>query len=196
MKRKIRVPGEKTKLICESCEAVRGATWDYDDYVLDDGTVVGGVMVAKCDECGDQAGLASQSSYRIREAREASGKRLRTTVTLSKPLRDLAEYRFHAAGKNSMSAVEAIVLSVLSVFKEKPKSRDALLGLLREAANDPLLSEGRFDVRVSLRLSKAAEELVKEVLKSEAINRSEFVRRAILLEDEGLQQNLRHFALV
>lgn len=198
MKRKIRVAGEKTTLICESCEEVRSATWDYDYFVLDDGTVVSGVMVAKCDECGDQAGLASQSAYLIREAREENRKekRLRTTVTLSQPLRDLAECRLHSAGKNSMSAVEAIVLSVVSVIKRNPKRRGHILHLLRDVAEDPLLHESHFDVRVALRLSKAADALVQEVVAAEDLNRSEFVRRAILLDDEELRESLEHYALV
>ena len=196
MKRQIRVPGEKTELVCEHCQAVRTATWNYDDYKLDDGTIVTGVMVAKCDTCGDQAGLAAQSAYLLREAREKKREpRLRTTVTLSRPLRDLAEARLHQAGKNSMNAVEAVVLSVLSSLRRSRELNDRLLTRLREAADDPLLKQCAFDVRVSLRLSKAAEEAVGSLLAAESLNRSEFVRRAILLEDKELEESLKNYAL-
>ena len=70
MKRKIRVPGEKTKLLCENCGDLRSATWNYGDFKLENGAVVSGVMLAFCDECHEQAGFAAQSSYLLREARE------------------------------------------------------------------------------------------------------------------------------
>ena len=68
VKRKIRVPGEKTKLLCENCGDLRSATWNYGDFEFKNGTVVSGVMLAFCDECLEQAGLAAQSSYLLREA--------------------------------------------------------------------------------------------------------------------------------
>lgn len=194
MKRKIRVPGEKTELICENCQAVRKATWNYDDFHLEDGTVVHGAMVAHCDLCGQQAALASQSSYLVREAREKRRKpRMRTTVTLSRALRDLAETRLLDAGTSSMNAVEAILLSLLAALRH---DKEFYLEKLRRLENENLLSQGKFDDTVTIRLSLAADEAIRDIICREKLNRSEFVRRAILLEDKRIEDNLKQFALV
>ena len=196
MRKKIRVPGEKTKVICENCAAPRSATWGYDDFVLSDGTVVKGAMVAKCDSCQEQAGLAGQSSYLIREAREKKQKRLRTSVTLSQPLRDLAESRVNNLGSSSMSAVEAVVLSLIAILKRSPQKRERLVRMLRAVGDDPLLKGNSLNVRVPLRLSKAVEDIVDEISSTENFNRSEFVRRAILLDDDELEESLQHYAIL
>ena len=196
MKRQIRVPGDKAELICENCEAVRTATWNYGHFILDDGTVVKDVMTASCDVCGEQAAVASQSAYLIREAREMKRSRLRTTVTLSRALRDLAEQRLYSAGSSSMSAVEAVILAFLAVVRRSPEDRERYLKKLREAGSDPLLSKSKLDDKVTIRLSKTAEDMVDEILKIEHLNRSDFVRRTILLEDNEVQENLRRYALV
>jgi len=192
MKRKLRTPGERTELICESCEAVQPATWDYDEFALEDGTVVTGVMIAHCDECKGQAGVAAQSAYLLREGREKKQKRLRTNVTMSRALRDLAESRLHAVGSSTMSSVEAVVLAVLAAIRKSPEHREKFLKLLKEAAEDPLLGKSKWDEQVTIRLSQTAASLIQEI----ESNRSEFVRRAILVEDKEIEENLKQFALV
>ena len=184
MKRKIRVPGEKTKLLCEN--------WNYGDFKLENGAVVSGVMLAFCDECHEQAGFAAQSSYLLREAREERQKRLRTNVTLSKALRDLAESRLHTLGSSTMSSIEAVILAVLAAIEKGPKHREKFLKLLNEAAEDPLLNQGKWDTKVTIRLSPKAERMIQDF----QFNRSDFVRRAILLEDSEIEDNLKQFALV
>ena len=192
MKRKIRVPGEKTKLLCENCGDLRSATWNYGDFKLENGAVVSGVMLAFCDECHEQAGFAAQSSYLLRESREERQKRLRTNVTLSKALRDLAESRLHTLGSSTMSSIEAVILAVLAAIEKGPKHREKFLKLLNEAAEDPLLNQGKWDTKVTIRLSPKAERMIQDF----QFNRSDFVRRAILLEDSEIEDNLKQFALV
>ncbi len=193
MKRTIHIPGDKTQLICESCEAVRSATWNYDDFEFEDGTLVESVMIAHCDECKAQAGVAAQSSYLLREAREKKQKRLRTNVTISKALKDLAESRLHLVGSSTMNSVEAVVLSVLTAIRKSPRHREKFLKLLKEAAQDPLWLKSKWDEKVTIRLSRRANSEI-EGLKS--ISRSDFVRRAILIEDSEIEENLKQFALV
>lgn len=196
MKRKIRMPGEKTRVVCEKCQAMRGATWDYDNFALEDGTVVRGVMIATCDTCHEQVGLAHQSAYLIREARDKGVRRSRTSVTLSQPLRDLAESKVHSLGSSSIGAVEAVVLSFVAALKRFPEKREQFMSKLRDVGDDPLLKGGILNVRVPLRLSKVAEELVDEISSAERFNRSEFVRRTILVEDQEIQKSLEHYALL
>jgi hypothetical protein len=195
MKRKIRMPGEKTQLICEGCEAVRDATWNYDSYDLDDGTIVSGVMVAHCDHCGQQAGLASQSSYLIRQAREKKNKRERTSVTLSRALRDLAETRVFDAGCSSMNSVEVILLSVLAVLRNK-KNRAAYLAKIDALKNNRLLIGDTYSERLPIRLSQRSLKLLEELTEITELNRSQFVRCAIILEDNKIDEHLETFTLV
>jgi hypothetical protein len=41
-----------------------------------------------------------------------------------------------------------------------------------------------------------AEKLVDEISSAEKFNRSEFVRRTILIEDQEIQKSLEHYALL
>lgn len=195
MKRNIRQPGDKTEVICEKCQAVRAATWDYDDYLLDDGTLVKAVMLAHCDVCGTQAGLAQQSSYLIRNAREKNKKRDRTTVTLSRPLRDLAEARVLKAGSSSMSAVEVILFSVLAVMRE-PNRRQKYLIKIKTLEDKNLLKSGTYSERLPIRFNRTTAKLMDEVTAATKLSRSEFIRRAILLEDNLVDEHVRTFTLV
>ncbi|MCA9780344.1 MAG: hypothetical protein KC800_26645, partial [Candidatus Eremiobacteraeota bacterium] len=70
--------------------------------------------------------------------------------------------------------------------------REKFLKLLNEAAEDPLLTQGKWDTKVTIRLSPKAERMIQEF----QFNRSDFVRRAILLEDSEIEDNLKQFALV
>jgi len=195
LKKNIRQPGDKTEVICEECQAVRKATWNYDNYLLDDGTVVKEVMLAHCDVCGAQAGLAQQSSYLIRNAREKNKRRDRTTITLSRPLRDLAETRVFKAGSSSMSAVEVILLSVLAVLRE-PDRREKYLLKIKTLEDKKLLKSGTYSERLPIRFNRTTAKLMEEVTAATKLSRSEFVRRAILLEDNLVNEHVRTFTLV
>ena len=195
MKRNIRQPGDKTEVICEVCQAVRPATWNYDDFQLDDGTLVKEVMVAHCDVCGTQTGLAQQSSYLIRNAREKNKRRARTTITLSRPLRDLAESRVFKAGSSSISAVEVILLSVLAVLRE-PDCRQKYLDKIKSLEDKKLLKSGTFSERLPIRFNKTTAKLMEEFTAATELSRSEFVRRAILLEDHLVDEHVRTFTMV
>ena len=193
MKRKIRLPGEKTEVVCENCEAVRSATWNYGEYHLDDGTKVDGVMLAKCDVCGEDAGLAQQSAYRIRQAREKA--RQRTSVSLSLSLQDLAAAKASVVGGNPRRAVELIVLALVATLRKGPKRRKELADALRKL-KDPLLKRP-YKVRVNLHLSNTVQSELDVITNElDGVNRSELVRRAIVLEDPDVADNLKQFALI
>ena len=66
---KIRVPGEKTKVPCESCQALQSGTWNYAPYHLEDGHVIDQVMTASCDICSSPCSTATQSAGKLQEAR-------------------------------------------------------------------------------------------------------------------------------
>ena len=149
-------------------------------------------MIAHCDECKGQAGIASQSAYLLREAREKKRKRIRTNITISRALIDLAESRLHVAGSSTMSSVEAVILAFLAAMSKGPKQRTKFLKLLEEAAQDPLLVDGKWDEAVTIRLSQKAADMIQEI----DSNRSDFVRRALLVEDCEIEENLKQFSLV
>mgnify|MGYP006929327287 FL=1 len=91
-----------------------------------------------------------------------------------------------------MSSIEAVTLAVLAAIEKGPKHREKFLKLLNEAAEDPLLNQGKWDTKVTIRLSPKAERMIQDF----QFNRSDFVRRAILLEDSEIEDNLKQFALV
>jgi hypothetical protein len=99
-------------------------------------------------------------------------------------------------GSSSIGAVEAVVLAFVAAMRRFPEKREQFMSLLRDAGDDPLLKGGILNVRVPLRLSKAAEEMVDKISSAERFNRSEFVRRTILVEDQEIQRSLEHYALL
>lgn len=94
-----------------------------------------------------------------------------------------------------MSAVEVILLSVLAVLRET-EHREEYIEKIRELEDQSLLTNGTFSERLPIRFSKATARLMEEVTTAANLSRSEFVRRAILLEDVRVEQNLKTFTMV
>lgn len=189
----IKLPGDKTKVICEKCGAVRSATWNYDDYLLEEGTVVQDVMLARCDVCGEQAGLAQQSACRIRQARE---KAPRTCLTLSRPIMDLANVKVSEAGANIQRAVELITRAFLSSLLDDERRRDTILQKVRTLQH-PLLDYSATK-QVNVRFSRSVLESLENLVKRTRLrSRSELIRRIVVLsdEDEKIETELKKNAL-
>ena len=175
---KIRLPGEKTKVACEVCKKFQPGTWDFGTYYLQDGRAVEQVMMASCDVCGYKAGLATQSAWRIREARENSLKR-RTSVMVTLPLQDLAASKILDLGGEPKRGLELIALAVLKSLKSDPASVKAFAQKIKRLQS-PLL-QGPASVRMNLSLSPDLRSVLREVSKSSRLNQSEVVRRALVV---------------
>lgn len=67
----VRVAGDKTKVACEKYQSFTPGTWKEGTLVMDDGTLIEQVMQAYCDVCSEPCSIAHQSTWRIKEAREA-----------------------------------------------------------------------------------------------------------------------------
>ncbi len=68
----------------------------------------------------------------------------------------------HSVGSGTMNAVEAVVLSVLSALKKSPEARKHYLQILRDMGDDPLLKKSKLNDKVTIRLSKSAEDMVDQ----------------------------------
>jgi hypothetical protein len=187
---KIRLPGEKTTVACEVCQALQPGTWDFGVYHLQDGRAVEQVMMATCDVCRSKVGLATQSAWRIREARESSQKK-RTSVMVTLPLQDLAASKMLDLGGEPKRGPELITLAVLKSLKSDP-SRLKTFAQKIKRLKSPLL-QGPASVRMNLNLTPELRSVLREVSKSSRLNQSEVVRRALVVgeSDEDLASLLK-----
>lgn len=187
---KIRLPGEKTKVACESCQALQSATWNFGTFHLQDGRRVEQVMQASCDVCGQPAGMATQSAWRIKEARGSSEKR-RTSVMVTLSLQDLAANKMLEIGGEPKRGPELITMAVLKSLKSDPSKLKAFAHKLRELES-PLL-QGPASVRMNLLLSPELQGTLRQVSKNSKLNQSEVVRRALIVgeSDEQMTEAMR-----
>jgi len=94
-----------------------------------------------------------------------------------------------------MSAVEVILLSVLAVLRE-PDRREKYLLKIKTLEDKKLLKSGTYSERLPIRFNRTTAKLLEEVTAATKLSRSEFVRRAILLEDNLVNEHVRTFTLV
>lgn len=66
----IKIPGDRTRAACETCQKLTSATWRYGDLPMDSGEVAHDVMQAYCDMCGASLLVAQQSAHKIRQTRQ------------------------------------------------------------------------------------------------------------------------------
>jgi RNase P subunit RPR2 len=69
---RIYLAGEKKKAVCQTCEGLVKATFQYGTYVHQDGTNVPHVLMLYCDDCNSQLAHAHQSSYLIQKSRRST----------------------------------------------------------------------------------------------------------------------------
>ena len=198
---KIYLAGEKKKAVCQACEGLVNATFQYGTYTHADGTNVPHVLMLYCDNCKSQLAHAHQSSYLIQKAR-CSHRLQRTSVRVPQALIDMASSQVHSLGGDpkTVSALDLVIkATVATVFEVSPTQRKRVVQDLQSRRTDPFwnLSSERL---VPLRLSEhAKKELSKLTYETDLKNRSEIVRASILLaaqEHSVVAQELRKMVLL
>lgn len=139
--KEIVIPGQQIRVGCESCQAMRAATFRYDTLHLPDGTQVPHAMLAFCDVCGSEVAMAQQSAHLVRQARQPQRKK--TSVRVSRVLWDLASVLVLEAGgdPHQGSALELVLKAVLASVLEQPQRRQQFATRLRALREDPLLAQ-------------------------------------------------------
>ena len=180
---KIRVPGEKTKVFCESCSQLGPGTWNYGTFVLKDGRSVDEVMLVKCDCCQSVVGMATQSAWRIEEARESQISP--TSIRVSLPLQDLAASQVLSAGGEPKRGPELVTMAVLKILTNTPSGITDCARKARELKS-PLL-RGPNPIRMNLRLSQEYARTLSQLCEMAQLKQSEFVRRTLILAESEPQ---------
>lgn len=174
---KIRRPGDKTKIVCEVCQQIRPATWRYGKYELHDGAPVDEVMMAFCDTCDTPWGIATQSAWRIRQAKEQQQKQ-RTSAMVTLPLQDLAAMKLSAIGGDPKRGPELMTMAILRLLSAHPKR---VAGFARELQKlDATLFDGPTK-KVNLYLTKDHVGVLDELAEATQLNKSEVIRRALVV---------------
>ena len=176
---KIRVPGEKTKVACEKCQAFQPGTWKYGPLTTTDGTVIQQVMLAYCDVCEEPCSMASQSAWKLKEAREAKVKP-RTSVMVSLPLLDLAAGKVSEIGGEPKRGPELLARAILSRLGKEPKSLPVFAQRL-QAIDSPLLKNS--SKRMNLSLNPASFEVLRQLRQATSLSQSEVIRRALVASE-------------
>jgi hypothetical protein len=176
---KIRVPGEKTKVACEKCQAFQSGTWKYGPLTMDDGTIIEQVMIAYCDVCQEPCSMATQSAWKLKEAREAKS-HPRTSVMVSLPLLDLAAGKVSEVGGEPKRGPELLTKAILRRLSKKPKSVPIFAKYLK-TIDSPLLQNS--SKRMNLSLTPAFSQVLGQLKKATSLNQSEVIRRALIASE-------------
>lgn len=172
----IKLPGDRTEAACETCGRFTEATWQYGPFQLKDGTVVKDVMQAYCDTCGESLLVAQQSVYKIKEAREREQK-VRTSVNLTAPLKDLAFSLVFQKGADPERGPELILKVFLTELVREP---DRLSEAVKELKSvDKRLLRGRKDQKVDVSFPSDMFSTLDTLAQKTGLKRSEVMRRAL-----------------
>jgi|GEM_PF-5379264 len=198
---KIYLAGEKKNALCQACEGLVAATFQYGTYPHPDGTKVPHVLMLYCDKCSLLLAHAHQSSYLIQRARR-SGRLQRTSVRVPQALIDMASSQIYSLGGDpkTVSALDLVIKATMAtLFEVSPSERKRVIQALQSRRSDPFwnLSSERL---VPLRLSEhAKQELSKLTDETDLKSRSEIVRASILLAAQDhsvVAQELRKMVLL
>lgn len=189
----IKMPGEKTEAACETCQRFAEATWKYGPFRSSDGSVANDVMQAYCDTCGESLLVAQQSVYKIKEAKEHLHK-VRTSVNLTAPLKDLAYSWVFQNGTDPERGPELILRAFLNELLAEPKKlSEAVKELL--GVNKRLL-QGKKDQKVDVSFPNDMIDTLDTLAQKSGLRRSEVMRRALWVSYQrpGLDKDLRKVA--
>lgn len=173
---KIRVPGEKTKVPCEKCQALQPGTWNYAPFELDDGRVIDQVMTASCDVCSTPCTIATQSAWKLQEARQPKSPP-RTSVLVSLPLFDFAANTASQLGGEPKRGPELLTRAIFRKLSREPKRIPTFAKKL-ETIQSPLLENPA--KRMNITLSPRLSELLGQLKEETSLNQSEIIRRALV----------------
>lgn len=173
------LPGQKTRVGCDTCKAMVSATFRHDTITLDDGVKVPNAMLAFCDICGHQVAMAQQSAHLIRKAREK--RRQKTSVRLQPILFDLSSVLVTEVGgdPNEAQAPELVLKAMLATLLDDPKRRKALVKRLIELRNDPLLA-GSPGQKLNLGLTSRLRNELVHLQKASEFTQSEVIRTTLV----------------
>jgi hypothetical protein len=172
----IRVPGNKTKVACEKCQAFQPGTWNYGPFEMSDGSIIEQVMQAYCNVCGESCSMAHQSAWKLREAREEKEK-IRTSFRISLPLFDLTAGRVSEIGGEAKRGPEIIARAVFRRLHREPKSIPTFASNLKKLKS-PLLRKP--SKKMNLSLTSSYSKILEQLKEATSLNQSEVLRRALI----------------
>ena len=133
-------------------------------------------MQAYCDTCGESLLLAQQSVYKIKEARE-SGQKIRTSVKLTAPLKDLTFSLVLQKGAEPERGPVLILRVFLTDLILHPDRISEAIKQLRSV--DKRLLRGRKDQKVDVSFPSDMVSTLDNLAKKMGLRRSEVMRRAL-----------------
>lgn len=187
----IKMPGDKTRAACDGCKAFKQATWNYGKLKTEDGSVAEGVMQAFCDSCGESLLIAQQSVYKITEAKSSKLGKVRTSLNLTAPLKDLTYSRVFPFGVEPERGPELLLRAFLAPLLDKPADLSEAIGALKSI--DKRYLQGKKNQKVDISFPVDMVELLDTLASKTGLKRSEVMRRVLWAtqRSSSIEQDVR-----
>ena len=180
------LPGQKTRVGCDTCKAIQSATFRYDTLTLDDGLKVPDAMLAFCDVCGSRVAMAQQSAHLVRRAHHI--KRKKTSLRLPRVLSDLASLLVSDAGgdPSQTAAPELVLKAMLATLLDHPERRELWAQRMTELRSDPILAQPS-EKKINLGLTPRLLEELATLQEVSHLTQSQVIRMTLLAARADLE---------
>jgi len=177
--KEIVLPGQKTRVGCDTCKAMQPATFRYETLTLPGDIKVPNAMLAFCDVCGSRVAMAQQSAHLIRKAHQK--KRKKTSVRVSRVLSDLASLMVEGAGGDpaQSTAPELVLKAMLATLLDRPELQQSFALRLGELRNDPILAQPS-ETKINMGLTPRLLEELATLQKVSRLTQSEVIRTTLV----------------
>lgn len=189
-------PGMKVEAPCENCKGFVPATFELGRLVMDDGTVIDGVMRAVCDRCGSVLAVAQQSAPVIREALDRRDAGRRTTIRLPRALAEQVEMRLTRKGAPP-THYQALLAAFANALRHMGAAdREMLVARLR--SGEVPYRNLKKDVTINLDLGHNLAGFMDELRREVGIQQSELVRRifAAVKDQPEVDRHLQELSIM
>lgn len=186
---KLYLPGDKSRAICESCQAMVTTTFGYHDVPFSDGNgSAKNILAAACDQCGSVVSVPGQSVPAIAKARDQADKPLE--VSLRAPeveILDAVAFRIdpHATSRFRKS----VFTYYLGMLDQEPQMVERMKAGIEawSKLSEKIRKQARVSNikipsrRLSIKISPRTEHKLDRVVAVSGLNRTDVMRGIVMM---------------
>lgn len=176
--------GDRLEAICERCGDLVEGTYQYRSVPLHKtGVTVPNVLVGVCDVCEEIISIPSQSTPRLKEARERHIEKV--PLRLSRELEDVVRL----VADSLHAPADAVTGLVLRYYLNLARHEKSLLRRVARALQDPIVKQPQ-TVRASVNVdADALKEVEREMVTEGIHHRSDLMRGFLVVAGEDVLDN-------
>lgn len=182
-------PGDKSRAICESCQAMVTTTFGYHDIPFSDGNgLAKGILAATCDQCGAVVAVPAHSAPAIAKARDQADRPFE--VSLPAPeveILDAVAFRIdpHATSRFRKS----VFTYYLSLLDQKPQMVEQMKAEIKDWSrlSKKIRKQARVSNikipsrRLSMKISPRTEFKLDRIVEVSGLNKTNVMRGIVML---------------